>query len=297
MNPQLVILAAGLGSRYGGLKQLDAVGPGGATLMDYSVYDALRSGFGAVIFVIRPDIRPTFEEFARSRFGTRFPWRTALQRLEDVPPGAVVPPSRAKPWGTTHAVLAAAAEIGGPFAVLNADDFYGAEAIAAVAAFLQTETEPSTHAIAGYRLGDTRSDAGPVNRGVCRIGPDRYLETIEEVKGLGMGPDGSFAGQGESGPLRVAGDAIVSMNLWAFQRSALDTLRRGLVEFFQGPSPDESLLPTVMRAAIARREARVRVLKSSSRWFGITHPDDREPVVAAIRRLVNEGRYPERLWM
>ena len=291
-----MILAAGLGSRYGGVKQLDAVGPGGATLMDYSVYDALRSGFGEVIFIIRPDLQRTFDELGRSRFGTRFRWRTALQRLEDVPPGVVVPAGRAKPWGTTHAVLAAAAAIDGPFAVLNADDYYGAEAIAAVAAFLQTESEPSTHAIAGYRLGDTRSAAGPVNRGVCRIGRDRYLETIEEVKGLAMGPDGSFTGQGESGPLRVAGDAIVSMNLWAFQRSALDTLRRGLVEFFQGPSQDESLLPTVMRAAIARGDARVRVLKSDSRWFGITHPADREPVVAAIRRLVNDGRYPERLW-
>jgi hypothetical protein len=296
VNPQLVILAAGLGSRYGGLKQLDAVGPGGATLMDYSVYDALRSGFGEVIFIIRPDLQQTFDELARTRFGTRFRWRTALQRLEDVPPGFVVPAGRAKPWGTTHAVLAAAGEIGGPFAVLNADDYYGAEAIAAVAAFLLTETEPSTHAIAGYRLGDTRSAAGPVNRGVCRIGPDHYLETIEEVKGLEMGPDGSFTGQGESGPLRVGGDAIVSMNLWAFQRSALDTLRRGLVGFFSGPSPDESLLPTVMRAAIARGEARVRVLTSGSRWFGITHPADREPVVAAIRRLVKEGRYPEQLW-
>lgn len=296
MIPQLVILAAGLGSRYGGLKQLDAVGPGGATLMDYSVYDALRAGFGEVLFVIRPDLQQAFDAFARTRFGTRFRWRTALQRLEDVPPGAVLPPGRTKPWGTTHAVLAAAGEIGGPFAVLNADDFYGAEAIAAIAAFLQTETEPSTHAIAGYRLGDTRSAAGPVNRGICRIGPDRYLETIEEVKGLEMRPDGSFTGQGESGPLRVAGDAIVSMNLWAFQRSALEILRRGLVEFFQGPSPDESLLPTVMRAAIARDDARVRVLKSNSRWFGITHPADREPVVAAIRRLVNDGRYPEQLW-
>jgi hypothetical protein len=296
VNPQLVILAAGLGSRYGGLKQLDAVGPGGATLMDYSVYDALRSGFGEVIFVIRPDLQQTFDELARSRFGTRFRWRIALQRLEDVPPGVVVPAARAKPWGTTHAVLAAAAEIDGPFAVLNADDFYGAEAIAAVAAFLQAETEPSTHAIAGYRLADTRSAAGPVNRGVCRIGRDRYLETIEEVKGLALGPDGSFTGQGESGPLRVAGDAIVSMNLWAFQRSALDTLRRGLVEFFNGPSLDESLLPTVLRSAIARGDARVRVLESSSRWFGITHPADREPVVAAIRRLVDDGRYPELLW-
>jgi MobA-like NTP transferase protein len=296
VNPQLVILAAGLGSRYGGLKQLDAVGPGGATLMDYSVYDALRAGFGDVVFVIRPDLQRTFEDLARTRFGTRFRWRTAQQRLEDVPPGAVVPAGRVKPWGTTHAVLAAAGEIGGPFAVLNADDFYGAEAIAAVAAFLKAETEPSTHAIAGYRLGDTRSAAGPVNRGVCRIGADRFLETIEEVKGLEMGADGSFTGQGESGPLRVAGDAIVSMNLWAFQPSALDILQRGLVEFFRSPSPDESLLPTVMRAAIARGDARVRVLKSSSRWFGITHSADREPVVAAIRRLVNEGRYPEQLW-
>jgi len=296
VNPQLVILAAGLGSRYGGLKQLDAVGPGGATLMDYSVYDALRSGFGDVIFVIRPDLQQPFTDFARTRFATRFHWRAVLQRLEEVPPGAVVPAGRAKPWGTTHAVLAAAAEITGPFAVLNADDYYGGEAIAAVAEFLKTETNPSTHAIAGYRLGDTRSAAGPVNRGVCRIGPDRYLETIEEVKGLEMGPDGGFSGVGESGPLRVAGDAIVSMNLWAFQRSALETLRLGLVEFFKRPSPDESLLPTVMRAAIARGEARVRVLKTGSRWFGITHPADREPVVAAIRRLVNEGRYPEQLW-
>ena len=265
--------------------------------MDYSVYDALRSGFGEIVFVIRPDLQQTFQEFARGRFGSRFPWHTALQRLEDVPPGVSVPAARTKPWGTTHAVVAAAEQIDGPFAVLNADDYYGGEAIAAVAEFLKTETAASTHAIAGYRLGDTRSAAGPVNRGVCRIGPDGYLETIEEVKGLEMAPDGSFTGQGELGPLRVAGDTIVSMNLWAFQRGALDILRQGLVEFFRGSTPDESLLPTVMRAAIARGAARVRVLESRSRWFGITHPADREPVVAAMRRLVNEGRYPERLWM
>lgn len=296
MNPQLVILAAGLGSRYGGLKQLDAVGPGGATLMDYSVYDALRSGFGEIVFVIRPDIQATFEEFARGRFGTRVSWRSALQRLDDVPAGAAVPEGRTKPWGTTHAVLAAAGVLTGPFAVLNADDFYGAPAIQTMHEFLTTERDPATHAIAGYRLGDTRSAAGPVNRGVCRIRPDRTLETIEEVKGLEMGPDGSFTGQGESGPVRVGGEAIVSMNLWGFQPGALDVLRSGLAEFFRSPHLDESLLPTVMRAAIARSEARVRVLKSNSRWFGITHPADRELVVTAIRRLVNEGRYPERLW-
>jgi len=295
--PQLVILAAGLGSRYGGLKQLEVVGPGGATLMDYSVYDALRSGFGEILFVIRPDIAATFRDLARSRFGTRFAWRSVLQRLDDVPSGVVAPAGRTKPWGTTHAVLAAAAAIRGPFAVLNADDFYGAEAIRAVATFLNTETDAATHAIAGYRLSGTRSAAGPVNRGVCRIGRDGLLETIEEVKGLEMEPDGSFAGRGESGPVRVPGDTMVSMNLWAFQPAALDTLRQGLVEFFRGPSPDESLLPTVMRAAMARGECRIRVLESPSRWFGITHPADREPVVAAIQRLVSEGRYPDRLWV
>ncbi len=296
MKPQLVILAAGLGSRYGRLKQLDAVGPGGATLMDYSVYDALRSGFGEIVFVIRPDIAATFEELAGARYGVRFPWCTVLQRLDDVPPGAVVPAGRTKPWGTTHAVLAAAPAIRGPFAVLNADDFYGAAAIAAVAQFLKTEAEPSTHALAGYRLGDTRSASGSVNRAICRIGPDHCLETIEEVKGLELTADGRFAGLGESGPVRLASDSIVSMNLWAFQDSVLDTLRKGLSEFFRSSTPDESLLPTVVRAAIARGEARVRVLESTSRWFGITHPADREVVVAALRRLVNEGRYPERLW-
>ena len=296
MNPQLVILAAGMGSRYGGLKQLDAVGPGGATLMDYSVYDALRSGFGEVVFVIRPDLQATFDEFARGRFGTRVVWRTALQRLEDVPPGAIVAAGRTKPWGTTHAVLAARDAIRGPFAVLNADDYYGAEAIASIAEFLRTDTGPSVHAIAGYRLSDTRSAAGSVNRGVCRIGSDRYLETIEEVKGLEMASDGSFTGLGEWGPVRVEGAAIVSMNLWAFQPAALDILREGLAEFFHGSTMDESLLPTVLRAAIARGAARVRVLESGSRWFGITHPADREPVIAAIQRLVNDGRYPERLW-
>lgn len=296
MNPQLVILAAGLGSRYGGLKQLDAVGPGGATLMDYSVYDALRSGFDEVVFVIRPDILATFEEFARARFGTRIPWRTALQRLDDVPPGVVVPAGRTKPWGTTHAVLAAAPLIRGPFAVLNADDFYGAAAIGVAAEFLKTATQPAMHGLVGYRLGDTRSASGSVNRAVCRIGPDRCLESIEEVKGLEMAADGSFSGRGESGPLHLAGDAIVSMNLWAFQFAALDTLRWGLVEFFRGSATDECLLPTVVRAAIARGEASVRVLQANSRWFGITHPADREIVVAALRRLVDEGRYPERLW-
>jgi hypothetical protein len=289
MSTQLVILAAGLGSRYGGLKQLDPVGPGGATLMDYSLFDALRAGFGEAVFVIRPDMEAAFGEFAR-RWGTRLRWRTALQRLEDVPPGVSVPADRTKPWGTAHAVLAAAALIRGPFVVLNADDFYGAQAFTALAEV------PSTNALVGFRLGDTRSEAGTVNRGMCRTDPDGWLETIEEVTGLEMAGDGSFTGQGESGPVRLSGDTIVSMNLWGFQPAVLDTLRGGLAAFFRGDHRGEYLLPTVIRGAVGRGECQVRVLEPHSRWFGITHPADRPVVERALRQLVNEGRYPERLW-
>jgi len=294
VNPQLVILAAGLGSRYGGLKQLDTVGPGGATLMDYSVYDAARAGFGEAIFVIRPEMKDAFDGYAERRFGSRVRWHTALQRLEDVPPGTSVPRDRSKPWGTTHAVLAAAQLIRGPFAVLNADDFYGAQAFVTLAEFLRSES--AVHALVGYRLGDTRSAAGTVNRAVCRTSRDGWLETIEEVKDLAMAEDGSFAGRGASGAVRIAGDAIVSMNLWGFQQSVLDTLRAGLREFFRGVAAEECLLPTVIQTAIDRRECRVRVLEAHSRWFGITHAADRAAVQASLQRLVNEGCYPEQLW-
>lgn len=300
MDLQLVILAAGMGSRYGGMKQLETVGPGGTTLMEYSLYDARRAGFGEAIFVIRAEMAEAVRDFATARFGARLPWRTAIQRLEDVPSGALVPVDRLKPWGTGHAVLAAAPLIRGPFAVANADDFYGAEAFAALAAFLRDHAgdRPPSYAIAGYRLRDTVSAAGGVNRGACRADADGWLETIEEIKGLVAAGDG-YTGRGESGaPVRLAGDALVSMNLWGFTPAVLEMLRRGLVEFLLSPDArgGEYLLPAVVRVAVGRGECRVRVLETGSRWFGLTHPGDRPEVAAALRRLVAEGRYPERLW-
>lgn len=284
MSLQLVILAAGLGSRYGGLKQLEAVGPGGATLMDYSLYDAHRAGFGEAVFVIRPDMQETFGDYA-ARFEPRLPWRAALQRLEDVPPGVGVPSSRTKPWGTAHAVLAAAPFVRGPFAVLNADDFYGAEAFAALAEFLRHHAgdRPPSHAIVGYRLRDTISEAGPVNRAVCRIDAEGWLRSIEEVTGIEAGSDAQ---------------GIVSMNLWGFTPAVFDTLRDGVIEFFGSGDTrqEEYLLPTVIRSAVQRGECRVRVLEPAGRWFGITHRADRPRVAAALRALVDAGRYPERLW-
>jgi NDP-sugar pyrophosphorylase family protein len=281
---QLVVLAAGFGSRYGGLKQLDAVGPSGATLMEYSLYDARRAGFEETVFVIRPDMEETFRGYAL-RFEGRIPWQTTLQRLEDVPSGVTIPPGRAKPWGTAQALLAAAPLLYGPFAVINADDFYGAEAFAALATFLRDAagSQPPSFALVGYRLRDTLSRAGPVNRGVCRIDDGGWLQSIEEVTAIDGGRDP---------------DAIVSMNLWGFTPAVFEQLRKGWLGFFKRGVDEriEYSLPTLVRELLASAVCRVRVLEPTSRWFGITHQADRPGVATALRTLVAEGRYPEHLW-
>ncbi|MGE5760639.1 MAG: nucleotidyltransferase family protein [Gemmatimonadota bacterium] len=299
LDIQLVILAAGLGSRYGGMKQLEPVGPGGATLMEYSLYDARRAGFGEAVFVIREDMADAFASFAAGRFGGRIPWRTVAQRLGDVPHGVAVPSERVKPWGTAQAVLAAAGHVRGPFAVLNADDFYDAPSFESLAGFLRSHAgdRPPSYAVVGFRLGDTVPESGGVNRGWCRAGPDGWLESVEEVIGIESAP-GGFRGTGESGPRTLPPDALVSMNLWGFTPAVFDTLRRGFVEFFheRDATREEYLIPTAIRSALERGECRVRVLDPGSRWFGVTHPEDRPVVAAAVLQLVREGRYPERLW-
>jgi MobA-like NTP transferase domain len=298
--PQLVILAAGLGSRYGGLKQLEPVGPEGATMLEYSLYDARRAGFGEVIFVIRPEMAEAFTAFANGRFGARVPVRIVFQRLEDTPNGTSVPTGRTAPWGTAQAVLAAASVVTGPFAVANADDCYGPEAFAALAAFFAAHAgdQPPSYAVAGYRLRETVSEAGPVNRGVCRTDPAGWLEMIEEVKQIEPEGDGAFAGHGEWGPVRLSGETIVSMNLWGFTPAVLDVLRRGFAEFFQALRDPraEYLIPGAIRSAVRRGACRVKVLEPGGRWFGITHPADRPVVAAALRSLVEQGRYPATLW-
>ena len=289
-----------MGSRYGGIKQLDAAGPGGATLMEYSLYDARRAGFGDVVFVIRDDLAEPFAALAAARFGKHISWRTVIQRLTDVPAGVTVPAGRAKPWGTAHAVLAAAGAVGGPFAVLNADDFYGAEAFAALSMFLRDHAQdrPPSWAVVGYRLRDTLSEAGGVNRGICRIGTDGWLESIEEVTGLEPSADGHYMGRGAAGPRRLDGDALVSMNLWGFTPAVVDLLIDGFVEFFRSADAlaGEYLLPTVIHQAVRQGAARVRVLDPASQWFGMTYPADRPRVAVALRQLVAAGQYPERLW-
>lgn len=221
----LVVLAAGMGSRYGGMKQLEPVGPGGATLMDYSVHDAILAGFHRVVFVIRPNMEEAFGAFAAARFGRRIEVATAHQRLEAVPPGVVIPPGRAKPWGTSHAVLAAEAVTRGPFAVVNADDFYGRAAIAAAAAFLREpgDQRTPTFALVAYPLAGTLSPTGGVNRGICRVDAAGWLQAIEEVKDIRPAPAPPYPRS-----------TVVSMNLWCFTPAVFPLIRDGFATFLAG---------------------------------------------------------------
>ena len=299
-GPSLVLLAAGMGSRFGGMKQLAAVGPSGETLMDYSIYDALRAGFAAAVFVIRPEMEETFRGFVTGRYGTRLRIATAHQRLEKVPHGVVVPESRAKPWGTGQAVLAAAEAVTGPFAVVNADDFYGAEAYRALAEFL-LDADPAaatpTFGLTGYRIGETLSESGGVNRGLLEVSADGLLASVEELLDITRGP-GGLAGRVGVERRAVPGDALVSMNMWGFSPAVFPILEAGFRRFLAdaGAATSEYLLPTVIREAIERGEARVRVLDPGSSWFGITYPADAPAVSEALAMLVREGRYPSPLF-
>jgi len=305
VTPTLLVLAAGLGSRFGGLKQTAAVGPGGATLLDYAVYDAARAGFGAAVFVVRPEMDPAFSDRILPRFVGRVAVRTVHQHF-DVPPGHAMPPGRTKPWGTAHAVLAAADVVGAPFAVVNADDFYGREAYAAAADFLRVPDAGGvpTWALAGFHLRRTVSAAGPVNRAVCRVSPEGWLESVAEVHHIAADPAGGFRGELDGRPLRLTGDELVSMNLWAFTPAIFPSLTSGFAAFLdalQGraaasATTAEYLIPALVQHLIGRGAARVRVIPTDSTWTGMTHPEDRVVVEARIREMVERGEYPERLW-
>lgn len=285
----LVVLAAGLGSRFGGLKQLEPVGPGGATLMDYSVFDARRTGCDEVIFIIRPEMENAFQALAAARYGGRVAVRTAHQLAGE---------GRTRPWGTAHALLAAAPLVHRPFIVVNADDFYGAPAFDAAAAFARGEAggAPPRWAVVGYRLEDTVSASGGVNRAVCQA-DDGWLAGMEEIIGIVAAPGGGYTGRGQRGPVTLRGRALVSMNMWVFTPQVGDELREGFARFQAAPdaATAEYLLPTAAEDAVREGRARIRVLDPHSPWFGMTYPADRPAVTAALEAQVRSGHYPEHL--
>src|SRR5690606_7825805 len=299
-GPTLVVLAAGMGSRYGGMKQLAEVGPSGETLMDYSIFDARRAGFDSVVFVIRPEMEATFRSFASGRYGRFLPCQTVHQRLDDLPVRGIVPGRRAKPWGTGQAVLAAAGAVVRSFTVVNADDFYGAGAFEAMAGFLSELDErasPPRFGLTGYRLAETLSESGGVNRGVLGISEDGLLTSIEEVTDIRRAP-GGLEGMAGTGRRVIPDDALVSMNMWGFTPAVFPILTDGFRRFLTSADSltAEYLLPTVIQEAVAAGTAQVEVLDPGSSWFGITYPDDVPAVTIALRTLVREGRYPTALF-
>jgi len=288
MARTLLVLAAGMGSRYGGLKQTDPVGPSGETMLDYAVFDAVRAGFGRVVFVIRGEFEGAFRSSVASKYAGRIASGLGVQAMGDLPDGRSPPAGRRKPWGTGHAVWCARAAITGPFAVVNADDFYGASSFARLSAFLAEARGPS-YALAGFSLASTLSESGTVSRGVCRVEGGR-LASIAEERAIAR----SDVGPGR----RFSGTEIVSMNLWGFTPSVFEGLGAGLRAFLEAGGRDpqaEFYLPVAVSDLVAAGRATVDVIASEERWFGITYPGDRARAVAAIDDLVRRGAYPRRL--
>ena len=290
MTLTLVVLAAGMGSRYGGLKQIDPMGPGGETVLDYTVYDAVRAGFGRVLFIIRRDFADAFKASVGGRFEGKIQVDYAYQQLDMLPAGSAVPEGREKPWGTGHAVWCAREQLNGPFAVVNADDFYGAKSLKALADFLRAEAAggPPTYAMVGFPLGNTLSENGAVSRGVCSVGADGFLKDIEEHTGILA----SEVGTGR----RYAPETPVSMNCWGFDaREFLPQLDQAWRDFVaaRGKEPKaEFYLPAAVNSLVQTGAARVRVLPTTDNWFGVTYREDKPHVQAALAALVAEGVYP-----
>ena len=302
-KPVLVVLAAGLGSRYGGLKQMDSVGGHGQSIIDYSIYDARRAGFETVVFVIKRELEADFRQAVGDRISRGIQVRYAFQELSDLPAGYVLPPERKKPWGTTHAVLAARDLIGGPFAVINADDYYGPEAFQVIFDYLSSHAgQPDAYAMVGYRLGNTVTENGSVARGICSVSGDGYLEKVVERTCIEKdGPDARFTTDGGKNWEHLAGDTLVSMNFWGFQRSFLDEAQARFPYFLdrilaENPEKGEFFLPLLVSDMLDRGLARVRMLSSGDKWFGVTYREDKPSVVEALREKTEQGLYPENLW-
>ncbi len=301
MKPTLLILAAGMGSRYGGLKQLDQVGPSGETIIDYSIYDAIRAGFGKVIFIIKESIEDEFKEIFVERLKDRIAIDYVFQETWMVPVGITIPDDRSKPWGTGHAVMMAEGKINGPFAVINADDFYGRGAFEALATYYKdwTPERASDYCMVGYLVANTLSEFGAVSRGVCQ--PDGYslLVDVVERTHIGRTDTGIVYLNEKEQPVSIPGDTIVSMNFWGFTPSFFSFLKEGFATFIEknaGNLKAEFYIPSVVNDLIKSQQATVKILHCNEKWFGMTYKEDRMTVVKSIRELVQVGVYPENLW-
>ncbi len=299
-KPILVIMAAGLGSRYGGLKQIDPVDSEGQIIIDYSIYDAVRAGFGKVVCVIKPEMEAEFREVIGDRISPYVDLRYAYQRLSDLPAGFSVPEGRVKPWGTAHAVRCARAQIDAPFAVINADDFYGATAYEQLAGFLSRPHAQNEHVMVGYAIQNTLTEYGHVARGVCRVENGKLTEIVERTH-IETRPGGAaFTEDGEHFTFLPDG-TVVSMNLWGFQPSMLASIEENFTGYLQKNLPVDPLkceyfLPLIPNLLVHEGRATVTVLPTHEKWYGVTYREDMPRVRAAIDAMKRDGRYPQTLW-
>jgi dTDP-glucose pyrophosphorylase len=297
-KPALLVLAAGIGSRYGGLKQIDKVGPSGETIMDYSIYDAIRAGIEKVVFVIREEIQPEFHDVVGSRLAARVKIEYAFQELSMIPEEFSYPAERIKPWGTGHAILVAREKINEPFVVINADDFYGAGSYKTIVSFLSNSLE-NEYAMVGFRLDKTLSDFGQVARGVCKTDKGNYLQSIVELTNIERDEGKIIYTDKTNKKLTLTGREVVSMNIWGFHPNVFDYLTTSFNSFLHRESSDpksEYFIPNLIYELLSQEKATVKVLESIDSWFGVTYKEDKADVIALIKKLVDGGVYPESLY-
>lgn len=302
METTLLILAAGMGSRYGGLKQMDPMGPNGETVLDYSVYDAIRAGFTKVVFIIREDFAQAFQDGVGARFHGKIKVEYAFQKLDDLPDGFHVPDGREKPWGTTHAIRAARHVVNEPFAVINADDFYGADAYLRIMDYFKESCDSdqsiSHYCMVGYHINKTLSDHGDVNRGICSE-VNGLLSEVEEVTEIKREADSKIYGNQLDGTrIEINEHALASMNFWGFSHEFFEQLEEHFIEFLKESGNElksECYIPTLVDDLINQKKADCRLLETTSSWFGVTYPNDKPHVVNAISKLIDQGIYPSPL--
>lgn len=298
MKPTLLVLAAGMGTRYGGNKQLDEVGPSGETIIDYSIYDAIRAGFGKIVFVIRRDIEEQVKERFVKRLKGKIDVDYVFQEITNLPEGVKVTPERQKPWGTSHAILVTAQKIKEPFGVINADDYYGVESFKILRDFLVDDKDPNSYCIVGYKMGNTLSEHGHVNRGVCGV-ENGLLKNIVETRQIEKTATGAKAPNPDGTFQEFTGNEVVSMNLWGFKPSCYDFLGSEFLSFINkhGMDPKSELdIPTSIDKFVKNGEITIKILMSSERWFGVTYREDKPFVVENINKMISKGVYPSKLY-
>ena len=299
MKPTLLILAAGMGSRFGGLKQVEPVGPNGEAIIDYSIFDAIRTGFSKVVFIIRESFADAFKEKFDEKLKGKIEVDYVYQELDMLPDGYTLPEGREKPWGTAHAILVAKDAINDPFCALNADDFYGFNAYKTMADFLTGSEDPQEYSMVGYKLNKTLSDFGSVSRGICEVDENQYLQKIVENKKILKKEDEIISVMDDGNEVKLSGEENVSMNIWGFKPSVFETIEEKFSEFLDAEidkPKSEMYIPSVVFDMIDEGKAKVKVLEADSPWFGVTYKEDKPVVVEKINNMVQRGDYPEKLF-